>query len=60
MVTKVENKRSVMDLWEITVAEGQHLRIRTGPDGDDILDSVCPAGEVWSVRIHIEIEISEA
>lgn len=58
-VTKVENKRSVIDVGGITVTEGQTLKIETSPDGEEVLAEVCPAGETWTVTIHIQISITD-
>lgn len=56
-IVKVKSKRSLLDIHSITVTAGQTLKIETTPDGEDILEEVCPEGEAWDVRIHIEINI---
>lgn len=55
--TKVESKRSVIDVGDITVTAGQTLKIETSPDGEDILEEICPEGQVWTVTMHIQISI---
>lgn len=55
--TKVESKTSLLDMHNITVTAGQTLKVETTPNGEEVLAKVCPAGETWNVRIHIEINI---
>jgi hypothetical protein len=57
--TVVESKRGLLDIHSITVTAGQTLKIETSPDGEEILVEVCPEGETWDVRIHIEINITD-
>ena len=58
-VTKHEVKRTTIDLVDITVTEGQTLKVETTPDGEEALNEVCPAGETWIVTMHIEIAIKD-
>ena len=55
--TKVESKQSLLDIHSVAVTAGQTLKIETTPDGEDVLEKVCPEGETWDVRISIEINI---
>lgn len=57
--TKHENKRTTIDVRDITVAEGQTLRIKTMPNGEVVLAERCPSGQTWTVSMHIEISISD-
>ncbi len=57
--TKVKSKRSLLDIHSIAVTGGQTLKIETTPSGEEILAEVCPEGETWDVRIHIEINITD-
>lgn len=58
-VTKHENKRNVIDVHGITVAEGQTLRVRTSPPIEDVVKEKCPQGQTWTVSMHIEISIAD-
>ena len=40
---------------EIAVAVGQSLKIETTPNGIEVLNTECPTGKQWSVRIIVEI-----
>lgn len=59
MIVKVENKRNVIDVSNITVTGGQTLKIETSPGGEEILAEVCPEGETWIVTMHIQISITD-
>lgn len=39
----------------VLLAAGQSLRIETTPNGIEVLDTECPAGKVWSVRVIVEV-----
>ena len=41
------------------VVAGQTLKIQTSPEGEDILEELCPEGEGWEVRIQVRIEITD-
>lgn len=57
--TKHENKRSIIDVRDIVVTEGQTLKIETTPNGEDVLEETCPQGQTWTVNMHIEISITD-
>ena len=59
MTLKVESKQNLLDIHSVTVTAGQSLKIETSPGGEDILEKVCPEGETWDVRFHIEINITD-
>lgn len=44
----------------VTMAAGQHLKIETSPDGEDVLDAVVPIGKSWEARISVFIVESDA
>jgi hypothetical protein len=43
-----------------TVVAGKTLKIETSPNGEDILETECPVGKVWSVRVLVEITETNA
>lgn len=44
----------------VDVAAGQSLKIETTPSGEEVLNTECPEGKVWSARIIVEITETDA
>ena len=39
---------------------GQSLKIETSPNGEEVINAVCPAGKVWHVHVAVVIEETDA
>ena len=37
------------------VTAGQSLKIESSPQGEEILDEMCPAGKTWMVRVELSV-----
>jgi hypothetical protein len=55
-----ESWKGTVDVSQLEVAAGQSLKIETSPAGEDVLDELCPAGQKWTVTIHVDIKIEDA
>lgn len=39
----------------IMISAGQSLKVETSPEGEEILNAICPMGKTWTAKIIIEI-----
>ncbi len=44
----------------IAIPAGRSLRIETSPDGEELLDEMCPPGKLWTARVIVEITETDA
>lgn len=45
---------------DVSMSAGQHLKVETTPDGEELLDAVVPAGKAWNVIVNVFITESNA
>lgn len=43
-----------------SIPAGKSLKIEITPNGEELLDAMCPPGKVWSARIIVEISETDA
>lgn len=45
---------------DVSMSAGQHLKVETTPDGEELLDAVVPAGKVWTISVVVDIQETDA
>ena len=44
----------------VIVSAGKSLKIKTSPQGEEILNAECPQGKTWIARLIVEITETDA
>ncbi len=59
-LTTIAHRLEKVGNTEVVATAGQTVKIKTTPNGEEVLVEVVPAGKSWAVHVSVYIEESDA